>query len=182
MATAQRTKNTVVLREGEATVSVQRPFPPLPSGMRTYWTSPEPGRKPFRIGREFQDVRVSYKLTQDQGMLEDLKQRAARNKSGSAQRGPASATANGIVTVDLSIVPALIRSAANLTGKKILEGPLVVTVKLLEPLEPMPLVCATCNQALEAHEHVTKIEQGAWVAVHGYDPGAERTEHYWLCA
>jgi hypothetical protein len=183
MATAQRTKNTIVLRQDEMTAKVLRPVE-RPAELLE-WGTQRDGRKLFRTPRLWQEVRVSYTLTQDQGMLEDLKQRATRNRSGTAVRGPATANAAGVVTVDLAGVPSLVRRAANLAGKKILDGPLVVTVKLLEQPEPAPLMCANCQQSLEAHEHTTKDARGMWVGgrtrgAH-YEPDAERTDHYWYC-
>lgn len=182
MATAQRTKNTIVLqRDVLTTVAIRRPLEPLPQGLRTYWGSSRisQGRTHFNPLRETQKIRISYTLTQDQGMLQDLAERATRNRSGSAQRGPATADARGI-RVDLSGVPAMVRAAANLTTLKRVDGPLAVKVKLQEPLEPSPLICVHCKQHLEAHEHVTDETRGSWTKA-GYDADAPRTDHYWFC-
>lgn len=187
MATAQRTKNTIVLEQDvEATVTVERPLPPLPEGMRTFWGSSRisRGRTHFNPLRLSQDVRVSYTLTQDQGMLEDLKLRARRNANGTSQRGPASATPTE-AKVKLDGVPSMVRHAANLAGLKITDGPLVVKVKLLERPAEAPLVCVHCKQPVEAHEHVTEASSGLWVGgrTYGahYEADAPRTDHYWFC-
>jgi hypothetical protein len=182
MALAQRTKNLVQIRSGRTTVQVARPFT---HKVRNLWGGDRPH---FVIARyPTQPIEVDYVVLEDRGMLEELKARAARNRSGSAVQGPAKAIGR-TVRVDYSGVPALIRHAANLEGHKTMDGPLTVKVTLLSKPEPVEPTCAHCQRTWREHIHEQLTSQGNWdhsqEDTRGWAPWNEnltRTEDRYWC-
>lgn len=177
MAQAIRTKNVRQIQAGEMTVQVRRPMNDHPRTV--YGTFRLHRRHHFVASRDIaQAVRVTYTVTLDDGMLQDLLARAARNKSGKAVRGAATAE-GGRVTVDERIIPALVIQAADTRGRKALHGPLVARVKLLEQPAPYDPLCRHCERPGVAHEYVAEAYQDylqrrhdAWWCVPQDVPGA----------
>jgi len=152
-----------LLREGEATVQVARPYTPFPADLQQVWRRRD--ERPTFIARlrVTQAVRVSYRVWSDPLMLADLAARSLSNKSGEAIRGYAVARA-GQVALNMTdrrfIV--LAQAAANTAGRRAVEGPVSCRVKLLGTVEKYTPPCRLCGQLLEAHERVEEAALGDW--------------------
>lgn len=178
-----------LLREGEITVRVIRPWdPPLPEGLIYGYSSRVlAGRRAFYpAAHGTQSVRVSYRVWSDPLMLADLARRSLANKSGEAVRGYATARA-GVVDLGMSeqAYLHLAQAAANRDGHRAVEGPVSCRVKLLEPLVGMPASCQHCGLGLDAHDLLEDVQKGRWIGgrtrdAH-HDPDAERIDRYYLC-
>jgi len=169
MAQAIRTADLRLMSQGQMKVFVSRPTKPHPRTV--YGTFLNHGRCHFIVEKaRRQPILVSYRVWIDDGMLRDLLERSAANKSGVARRGPAVAE-RGLGSVDESGIPGLVAAAADLRGRKALDGPLVARVKLLEQPEAYDPRCAHCLRTTAEHEHVVD----AWTDFLG------QTQDAWWC-
>jgi len=203
MAQAIRTKDLRDYRQGEMTVGVTRPLiEDVPSRWNLFQTY---GRAHFASTRRASaPTRVEYRVTIDNGMLQDLLRRAASNKSGKAQRGLAHAE-NGRVTADLTDkqLAYFVGRAAHAASKRMVDGPFTVKVKLREQPAPVDALCSHCGRPLSAHEKTTAYTRSvstgepvnpwtAWWCVPGPDncpvcaaicqSEDERTPHAYGCS
>jgi len=183
-----------LIDRGEMTVAVARPFdPPLPADLSHGWNDSRTGGRPS-FGLQHaptQAVLVSYQVYNDPLQMADLRDRALRNKGGTAVRGYARADkASGQVSHGITRreVASLVRRAANSKGLRTSNGPASARVRFLEQPTGFPATCHKCRHTLAEHQPLLVESQGDWdrdqtteYGGHPWNNDLVRTDTYYLC-
>jgi hypothetical protein len=150
----------VLLREGDITVQVHRPY--VPGVPQSCYVSRQDRQRWVAERAPTESIRVSYRAWSDPVMCDDLVRRAAANKSGEAVRGWAEAR-NGHVELGMTDrrYAVLAQSAANAKTRRAVEGPVSCRVTLHSKPEPFLPGCVCCKQPLAAHIIEVETLQGA---------------------
>jgi|SRR5215831_6090332 len=178
-----------LVKSGEMSVAVVRPdASKRPAGV-SEWGWHRNGLKHWsHLANPRQQVRVSYSLYRDPGLLDRMIDRAKANRSGTSVRGWARVTASGQIDEGFtsSHIAEIVKYAANNAAHRSTEGPASVTVKLLEALEPFEPVCSQCRKVFAEHvAYETEDYRGGYVNLpdgrREYDPTIVNIRTQYAC-